>query len=212
MCFYVPVKRLFSSAYKPFARISLKCLVRLKSQDEGDNLQVVHCEGNALGSVLAHLDYCVTPLGKRMLRSWLTKPLRCCADIHARQDAVGELLDGAAPALESALSSLRCVGDIERDIMRLAAASAGAMGRDAPRVVLYEDSSKRKVRMITSLLRGLQGVRDAVEALAEGGVQSAVLKGLTTWGQRMPDFRDALEVRRHCFLPIHSKEITYTVL
>ena len=160
-------------------------------------MQILECESNPSGSVLAHLDYCVTPGGKRMLRGWLAAPMRCTADIRSRQDAVAELLDGAVSGMEEARSALRAAGDIERGIVRLAASAAGAVGRDAPGVVLYENPSRRKVRAVTALLRGLEAVQQAVEALAAVSPTAAALKELVTWDQRMPDFRKALEVTLH---------------
>eukprot|EP00892_Ulva_mutabilis_P010533 jgi/Ulvmu1/7852/UM004_0083.1 len=157
------------------------------------NLEILECERNPSGSVLAQLDHCVTPGGKRALRAWLSAPLQCTADICRRQDAVAELLDGAAGGMEAARDSLRAAGDIERAVVRLVAAAAGALGRDAPGVVLYEDSSKRKVRAVTALLRSLEAVQQAVEHMAAAGVTAEALTELVTWDRRMPDFRKDLE-------------------
>ena len=157
-------------------------------------MQILECESNPSGSVLAHLDHCVTPGGKRMLRAWLAAPLRNTAAISRRQDAVAELLGGAASGMEAARDALRSAGDIERGIVRLAAAAAGVLGRDAPGVVLYEDSSRRKVRAVTALLRGLQAVQQAVEQVALADVKAEALAELVVWDMRMPDFRRDLEV------------------
>lgn len=130
-----------------------------------------------------------------MLRGWLAAPLRCTADIRCRQDAVAELLDSAASGMEAARDSLRAAGDIERGVVRLAAAAAGVIGRDAPGVVLYENPSRRKVRAVTAVLRGLQAVQQAVEELGAVNPEASALAELVTWDRRMPDFRKALEVR-----------------
>jgi hypothetical protein len=44
--------------------------------------------GGTAGSLLALLDHCATPFGRRRLRRWLTRPLLRAADITRRQDAV----------------------------------------------------------------------------------------------------------------------------
>lgn len=158
-------------------------------------VQILECESNPAGSVLAHLDHCVTPGGKRVLRGWLAAPLHSTADIHCRQDAVAELLDSAASGMEAARDGLRAAGDIERGIVHLAAAAAGAIGRDAPGVVLYENPSRRKVRAVTAVLRGLEAVQQAVEELGAVNPKASILVELVTWDRRMPDFRKSLEVR-----------------
>ena len=155
-------------------------------------MQVLDCEGSAAGSVLAQLDHCVTPAGKRTLRSWLAAPLQCPTAIARRQDAVQDLID--SDAAETARSALRTCGDIERAVVRLAAAAAGALGRDAPGVVLYEDTSRRKVKAVTTLLAGLGGVQTAVEAMQAADCSSEELKTLCSWGQGIPDFRECLKV------------------
>lgn len=158
-------------------------------------VQVLDCEGIVAGSVLAQLDHCVSPGGKRTLRSWLAAPLQSPEAISLRQDAVEELLDTAADAADTARTAMRGCGDIERSVVRLAAAAVGALGRDAPEVVLYEDTSRRKVKAVTTLLSGLQSVHTAVEAVQAAECKSEELKTLCSWGQGMPDFREALKAR-----------------
>ena len=85
---------------------------------------MLECEGSVVGSVLAQLDHCVTPAGKRTLRSWLAAPLQSPAAISLRQDAVEELLGAAADAADTARTAMRACGDIERAVVRLAAAAA----------------------------------------------------------------------------------------
>ena len=73
-----------------------------------------------------------------------------------------------------------------------AGVAAGALGRDAPRVVLYEDASRRKLRHFTALLSDLSKIEAAVDCFAAANVQSPVLAALTTFGKDVPDFREAL--------------------
>lgn len=155
---------------------------------------MLECEGSVVGSVLAQLDHCVTPAGKRTLRSWLAAPLQSPAAISLRQDAVEELLGAAADAADTARTAMRACGDIERAVVRLAAAAAGALGRDAPGVVLYEDTSRRKVKAVTALLSGLESVQAAVEAVQRAEASAEELTALCSWGQGIPDFREALKV------------------
>lgn len=155
-------------------------------------MQVVDSDASG-GSVFAQLDHCVTPGGKRLLRAWLARPLQSVAAIAARQDAVAELMDALLDTAEDASGHLAKLGDLERATVRLAAGAAGALGRDAPHVILYEDTAKRKVRAMTGVLWGLQEAQAAVEALLAAGPRAAALAGLLEWGgERMPDFRTPL--------------------
>ncbi len=59
-------------------------------------------EGGTQGTLLAALNNCVTPAGRRRLRQWLCRPLYRIADIAARQDAVADLMGGAEEAAAAA--------------------------------------------------------------------------------------------------------------
>ena len=69
--------------------------------------------GSARESLFGVLDETVTPMGARLLRQWLLRPLLEPAAIAARQAAVGALVE--APAERSRLTTLlRRIGDLER--------------------------------------------------------------------------------------------------
>jgi hypothetical protein len=95
--------------------------------------------------------------------------------------------------MDDAAAHLAQIGDLERAVVRLAVASTGALGRDAPHVVLYEDTSKRKVRAMSSVLWALESVEAAVTVLEAAGPEAEVLRRLVTWEERIPDFREALK-------------------
>ncbi len=59
-------------------------------------------EGGLAGTLLAAVDNCVTPAGRRRLRQWLCRPLFRMADISARQDAVHDLIGPAEEAAQQA--------------------------------------------------------------------------------------------------------------
>ncbi|HTD78276.1 MAG TPA: hypothetical protein VK898_11615, partial [Chloroflexota bacterium] len=79
------------------------------------------------GSLLATLDRCATPMGRRILRSWLLRPLRDTGKIAVRQAIIGELV--ANPSLLQALSQVLAQTP---DLERLA-------GRAAARIVSIDD-------------------------------------------------------------------------
>ena len=69
--------------------------------------------GSVRESLFGVLDETVTPMGARLLRQWLLRPLLDPATIAARQDAVGALVE--APAERDRLKTwLRRIGDLER--------------------------------------------------------------------------------------------------
>ncbi len=79
------------------------------------------------GSLLWVLDKTRTPMGRRLIRSWMERPLLSPAQIGRRLAAVEELVDN--PVLRSELiQGLRAVTDLERLISRIVYGTAG--GRD----------------------------------------------------------------------------------
>ena len=69
--------------------------------------------GSTRESLFGVLDETVTPMGARLLRQWLLRPLLDPAAITARQTGVGALVD--APAERTRLATmLRRIGDVER--------------------------------------------------------------------------------------------------
>ncbi len=71
------------------------------------------------------LDRTVTAMGARMLRDWVSHPLRSVPRITARHQAVAELLSDTSPLTELR-EKLRDVKDLERIIGRLSTSSGNA--------------------------------------------------------------------------------------
>jgi DNA mismatch repair protein MutS len=78
--------------------------------------------GHKTHTLVDVLDRTATPMGGRMLRRWLHRPLRDHAVIGARQDAVTALAEGARH--EPIAERLRGIGDAERILARIALKSA----------------------------------------------------------------------------------------
>jgi DNA mismatch repair protein MutS len=68
------------------------------------------------------LDQCATPMGSRLLRRWLHRPLRDTDVLKARHHSIGVLLE--QQAFDALYKSLRSVGDIERILARVALKTA----------------------------------------------------------------------------------------
>lgn len=79
--------------------------------------------GGTEGSLLSVLDHTVTPMGKRLIRQWVSKPLLDVAAIQRRQDCIAELLEDGI--LRSELrASLRPLVDLERLTNRIVSGHA----------------------------------------------------------------------------------------
>ncbi|KAK3256317.1 hypothetical protein CYMTET_34541, partial [Cymbomonas tetramitiformis] len=126
------------------------------------NLEVLeNSEGGAEGTLLAHLDHCVTAAGRRRLKQWLCRPLRHAASIAERQAAVVELRGKAFEAAQAARTHLRRAPDLPRLLARLQAACTGGTGRSSAHVVLYEDHSRKRLMDFLIALRGLESIKAA---------------------------------------------------
>ena len=79
-------------------------------------------KGSTLISVL---DTCVTPMGSRLIREWILRPLIDKKGIEDRLDAVEAFVNDQMTMMEIR-ESLQCVKDIERIITRLNQGSANA--------------------------------------------------------------------------------------
>jgi len=103
--------------------------------------------GNDGVSLLQVIDRCTSPMGARLLRSWLAMPLKDIDAINGRYDAVGELKSDE-DALESTRARIGDIGDMERIISKAAA------GRLAPREALQLSRGLKAIAEIKTSLRG----------------------------------------------------------
>jgi DNA mismatch repair protein MutS len=80
-------------------------------------------EGKREGTLLAVLDRTITPMGARLLRTWLVAPSACREVVEARHEAVAELL--VRPAERAEIRGiLSGICDVERILGRLAVGTA----------------------------------------------------------------------------------------
>ena len=112
--------------------------------------------GEKRHSLLWVIDKTKTAMGKRMLRSWLERPLVNVNKITRRQNAVGELLDNAVLRNELR-EEMTGIKDMERLLSRIAYATANA-------------------KALRALLEAIQPLPAIKSQLA--GASSALLKGV----------------------------------
>ncbi|APO99394.1 DNA mismatch repair protein MutS [Xanthomonas perforans] len=79
-------------------------------------------DGDTRNTLLGVLDSTVTPMGGRLLRRWLHRPLRLRDVLVQRHHAVGTLIDAGADA--DLREAFRALGDLERILTRVALRSA----------------------------------------------------------------------------------------
>ena len=109
------------------------------------------------GSLLWVLDKTKTPMGSRLMRSWISRPLLNAAAIKKRQSAVAALYSDSVRRSEI-INVLKNIGDIERLIGKVVYGSAN--GRDLFSMADYIGS-------IPALLDQLSGLKEQSALLSE---------------------------------------------
>jgi DNA mismatch repair protein MutS len=136
------------------------------------NLEVIEAaDGGRAGSLLHELDRTMTPMGGRLLRAWLIRPLVALERIQDRLDAVEDFaFRGTARA--KLRETMKGIHDVERLVARAALGTAGP--RDlvslkqsiaaVPRVrLLLDEFQAPLVKSLVASLDDLTDVRDALD-------------------------------------------------
>ena len=136
------------------------------------NLEVLEAaSGGRSGSLLDEIDRSVTPMGGRLMRSWLLRPLLSLERIQDRLDAVEEF---AFRSIERAKvrETLKTIHDIERLVARAALGTAGPRDlvslrqsvASIPRVkLLLSELQAPLVRSLLAEIDDLTDIRDQLE-------------------------------------------------
>ncbi|WJX79846.1 DNA mismatch repair protein msh6 [Trifolium repens] len=181
-------------ASKPYMVLDAVALENLEIFENSRN-------GDSSGTLYTQLNQCVTAFGKRLLKSWLARPLCRVESIKERQEAVACLKGENLPHALEFRKTLSKLPDMERLLARVFS-SRDASGRNANKVVLYEDSSKKQLQEFISALRGLELMAEACSSLGVilNDVKSRQLSQLLTPGKGLPDvstdlnhFKDAFD-------------------
>jgi DNA mismatch repair protein MutS len=104
-------------SYEPDEHVSLDATTQR-------NLEIVETMTGGGRSLLSVVDHTVTAAGGRLLKEWLTRPLRSRADLEHRQEGVAALAEDAM-ARERLCELLGDVYDLERLATRTVSGSAG---------------------------------------------------------------------------------------
>ena len=89
------------------------------------NLELIETirDGSVHGSLLGELEHCITPMGKRLIRQWVNKPLLKVDQIRKRQLGVSFLVNNGMLRAELR-AGLKPLSDLERLTTRLASGTA----------------------------------------------------------------------------------------
>jgi DNA mismatch repair protein MutS len=113
------------------------------------NLEITETmRGHAHGSLLSVLDRTVTPMGARLLRTWLSQPLLQIDRLNMRLECVQAFVDNGMMRAE-AMEGMKAIADLERLINRALAGVA------TPRDVLV---LRAGLEMVPALRKALFGV------------------------------------------------------
>lgn len=127
------------------------------------------------------VDQCRTPMGKRLLRSWLVRPSFKQEEIEARHEAVGELATNLTTR-ERLRRALEGILDLERLLGRLALDSAGprdvvALARTlAALPPIVEIAAGLQLGRWQPLLTGFDSLSDVASRIAQVLVEEPPLK------------------------------------
>jgi DNA mismatch repair protein MutS len=136
------------------------------------NLEVLEAaQGGRTGSLLHELDRTITPMGGRLVRGWLLRPLLSLERIQDRLDAVEEFAFHGTERVK-AREALKSIHDIERLVARTALGTAGprdlaslkASIAAIPRVRLVLESLQAPlVRSVLAEIDDLADIRDELD-------------------------------------------------
>jgi DNA mismatch repair protein MutS len=121
--------------------------------------------GEVRGSLLGVLDATLTPMGRRLIRSWIVTPLLDGERIHRRLDQVAAFV-GSGMARAQVRSALRPLGDLERLCNRATAGLASPRDLAALRETLRRIPEARR-HLEEAALSAVRPLAEQIDACAE---------------------------------------------
>ncbi|MDK2909154.1 MAG: mismatch repair protein MutS [Bacteroidales bacterium] len=108
------------------------------------NLELLQPNSEGARTLLQVLDHTITPMGARLLRRWITMPLKERKSVEERLEIVTYFLENKELAAAVG-QQLKTVGDLERLTSKI------SVGKATPREVLYVARALESVREIASI-------------------------------------------------------------
>lgn len=115
------------------------------------NLEIIYSmqEGNREGTLISILDKTETAMGGRLLKKWISAPLKNCQKIIERQNSIDEIF-GKNKLRDNLKNELSEIGDLERLISKV------CTGRINPREMVGLKNSLKKIPLLKQLLEQCQ--------------------------------------------------------
>lgn len=115
------------------------------------NLEITYSmqDGGREGSLISILDKTQTAMGARLLKKWISAPLRKLEPIQARLDSVEEIVQNKS-VRKNLITHLKEIGDLERLISRICTARAN------PREIVALKSSLKKIPFLKEEMNSLR--------------------------------------------------------
>ncbi|MCF8215644.1 MAG: DNA mismatch repair protein MutS [Chlorobium sp.] len=166
------------------------------------NLEIISSmqDGSLSGSLLQVIDRTKNPMGARLIRQWLQRPLLRSSDISLRQDAVEELKtmkflrDGVSELLpeisdlERVLSRIATLRTIPREVRQLGGALAVI-----PRLQeLLQGASSERLVVIAGLLKPMPELAELIECAIYPDAGASMRDG----GYIRPGYHEELDLLR----------------
>ncbi|XP_041361068.1 DNA mismatch repair protein Msh6-like [Gigantopelta aegis] len=164
------------------------------------NLDLVENSATATqeGTLLARLDQCSTPFGKRLFRQWLCTPLCNPVAIDDRLDAVEDLMS-VPDVMSETVDILNKFPDLEKLLSRIHSLGLKKSNKKHPdsRAILYEEVaySKRKIEDFLSALSGFKAALSIVKKFKKcaSDFKSRLLKKSVMFESSEGNFPDITE-------------------
>jgi DNA mismatch repair protein MutS len=194
------------------------------------NLELIHSRGAGEdSSLLAALDRTVTPMGGRLFRQWLLKPLRSQTEIRQRQEMIQQFLDQPF-LLSSVRETLGNIRDVERTVGRLSQLSGNARDivalrlslESLPELRIHLAALARAVLaegadlLVNRIAAGIRELPELVQLLADALVEEppALIKegGMFRDGydSALDEFRSASRSGKDWIAALQQREIERT--
>jgi len=131
--------------------------------------------GQVHGSLLMILDHCVTPMGKRLIKQWVSKPLLDVDRILVRQNGV-EMFVEAGLLRAEVREALKSLGDLERVTQRVVGGTAQPRDLVSMRATLRQLPAVRALlpddKALVPMLNDLQLCEDELNLLEKALAES----------------------------------------
>ena len=186
------------------------------------NLEIFSAAGGGEGvSLVSVIDRCSSPMGARLLRSWLMMPSMDITELNTRYDVVQHFVENRHE-LSELQDYIGNVGDLERIISRAAAGKIAprevmqlkrGLSQMGPIVSLCSGKGCEPLERMMSALDGCTGLLDTLERTMAPDPAAAIGKGdviASGFNAELDDLRNLARNSKEVLLNIQQREMERT--